>query len=231
MADIHGTFDERFAPVADVLSANLDAGKDVGASVCVVHDGQTVVDIWGGTIDDDGTAVGRGHDHQRLVDHQDDDVPQRAAARRPRRARLPRAGGPLLAGVRRQRQGGHRGAPPHGPHRRPRRLGRSRSRRPTSTTGRRPPRCWPRRRRCGSRAPPPATTPSPRATSSVRSSGGSPAARPSASSSPRRSPRPLGADFHIGTGPEHDHRVAKVIPPAAEPRPPTSATWTPTARS
>jgi CubicO group peptidase (beta-lactamase class C family) len=24
---------------------------------------------------------------------------------------------------------------------------------------------------------------------------------------------PLGADFHIGTGPEHDHRVAKVIPP------------------
>ena len=55
MADIHGTFDERFAPVADVLSANLDTGKDVGASVCVVHDGQTVVDIWGGTIDDDGT--------------------------------------------------------------------------------------------------------------------------------------------------------------------------------
>ena len=55
MADIHGTFDERFAPVADVLSANLDAGKDVGASVCVVHDGRTVVDIWGGTVDDDGT--------------------------------------------------------------------------------------------------------------------------------------------------------------------------------
>ena len=55
MADIQGTFDERFAPVADVLSANLDAGKDVGASVCVVHDGETVVDIWGGTIDDDGT--------------------------------------------------------------------------------------------------------------------------------------------------------------------------------
>ena len=27
MADIHGTFDERFAPVADVLSANLDARR------------------------------------------------------------------------------------------------------------------------------------------------------------------------------------------------------------
>jgi CubicO group peptidase (beta-lactamase class C family) len=55
MADIQGTFDERFAAVADVLAANLDSGADVGASVCVVHDGQTVVDVWGGTIDDDGT--------------------------------------------------------------------------------------------------------------------------------------------------------------------------------
>ena len=27
---------------------------------------------------------------------------------------------------------------------------------------------------------------------------------------------PLGADFHIGTGPEHDHRVALVIPPSDE---------------
>ena len=35
----------------------------------------------------------------------------------------------------------------------------------------------------------------------------------SARSSPTRSPRPLGADFHIGTGPEHDERVALVIPP------------------
>ena len=32
-------------------------------------------------------------------------------------------------------------------------------------------------------------------------------------SSPRRSPDRSGADFHIGTGPEHDARVAKVIPP------------------
>jgi CubicO group peptidase (beta-lactamase class C family) len=55
MAEIQGTFDERFAGVRDVLSANLDRGADVGASVCVVHDGRTVVDIWGGTIDDAGT--------------------------------------------------------------------------------------------------------------------------------------------------------------------------------
>ena len=43
MAEIQGTFDERFAGVRDVLSANLDRGADVGASVCVVHDGRTVV--------------------------------------------------------------------------------------------------------------------------------------------------------------------------------------------
>ena len=55
MADIKGTFDERFAAVADVLSANLDRGADVGASACVVYEGETVVDIWGGTIDDQGT--------------------------------------------------------------------------------------------------------------------------------------------------------------------------------
>jgi CubicO group peptidase (beta-lactamase class C family) len=55
VADIQGTYDERFAAVADVLSANLERGADVGASACVIHDGETVVDIWGGTIDDQGT--------------------------------------------------------------------------------------------------------------------------------------------------------------------------------
>jgi len=34
---------------------------------------------------------------------------------------------------------------------------------------------------------------------------------------------PLGADFHIGFGPEHDHRVAELIPPSI----PSGANWTP----
>ena len=55
MAEIHGECDDAFTGVRDVLASNLDDGKDVGASVCVVHDGRTVVDLWGGTIDDDGT--------------------------------------------------------------------------------------------------------------------------------------------------------------------------------
>lgn len=48
MAEIKGTFDERFAPVTEALVRNLDSGADVGASVAVVLDGELVVDIWGG---------------------------------------------------------------------------------------------------------------------------------------------------------------------------------------
>ncbi len=52
MATIHGTCDERFNGVRDVLSANLDSGADVGASVAIYKDGELVVDIWGGEIQD-----------------------------------------------------------------------------------------------------------------------------------------------------------------------------------
>jgi CubicO group peptidase (beta-lactamase class C family) len=55
VAEIQGTCDERFAAVRDTLAVNLDSGQDVGASVAVVLDGEPVVDIWGGVIDDAGT--------------------------------------------------------------------------------------------------------------------------------------------------------------------------------
>jgi CubicO group peptidase (beta-lactamase class C family) len=55
MVEIQGRCDARFEGVRDVFTANLDGGKDVGASVAVVHDGELVVDLWGGTIDDAGT--------------------------------------------------------------------------------------------------------------------------------------------------------------------------------
>jgi CubicO group peptidase (beta-lactamase class C family) len=51
MATIDGTCDERFEGVRDAFAANFDQGLDVGASVCVTLDGQTVVDLWGGTVD------------------------------------------------------------------------------------------------------------------------------------------------------------------------------------
>jgi CubicO group peptidase (beta-lactamase class C family) len=51
MADIHGTCEPRFEAVAAALSASIDKGTDVGGSVAVIHDGATVVDIWGGWAD------------------------------------------------------------------------------------------------------------------------------------------------------------------------------------
>ena len=56
MAQLEGIWDPRFEAVATTLSASLDAGTDVGASVAVVLDGDLVVDIWGGTVDEAGTA-------------------------------------------------------------------------------------------------------------------------------------------------------------------------------
>lgn len=52
MTDIHGTCDERFTAVHEAFSANFGTGFEVGASVAVVHDGELVVDLWGGYCDE-----------------------------------------------------------------------------------------------------------------------------------------------------------------------------------
>jgi CubicO group peptidase (beta-lactamase class C family) len=52
MADIQGTWDKEFEAVATTLSKSLDDGGDVGASVAVMVDGDPVVDIWGGFVDE-----------------------------------------------------------------------------------------------------------------------------------------------------------------------------------
>lgn len=56
MAEIQGSYEDRFEPVAEALARNLDDGADVGASVAVFIDGEPVVDIWGGYTDAEGTA-------------------------------------------------------------------------------------------------------------------------------------------------------------------------------
>jgi CubicO group peptidase (beta-lactamase class C family) len=56
MADIHGICDERYSQVRDLLSSNLDAGHDLGASVAVFVAGVPVVDIWGGYLDEEKTT-------------------------------------------------------------------------------------------------------------------------------------------------------------------------------
>ena len=56
MADIQGTWDPQYEGVASTLAASLDAGTDVGASVAVLVGGEPVVDIWGGSVDETGSA-------------------------------------------------------------------------------------------------------------------------------------------------------------------------------
>ena len=115
-----GFAQERFAPVRDAFEANLASGADVGASL-LRHgrrrDGGRPLGRLGRRGED--AALGKGHHRQRLFDHQDDDRAHRPDAGRPRRARFRRAGRPLLAGVRRQRQGGRQGQPPDEPLGRP----------------------------------------------------------------------------------------------------------------
>lgn len=56
MAEVHGTSDPRFDRLKELLSSTLDSGDDVGASVSVTIDGETVVDIWGGHADAEKTT-------------------------------------------------------------------------------------------------------------------------------------------------------------------------------
>jgi CubicO group peptidase (beta-lactamase class C family) len=50
-SEIHGSCDERFASVKEAFVANLNTGKDIGASVALFIDGAPVVDLWGGYFD------------------------------------------------------------------------------------------------------------------------------------------------------------------------------------
>jgi CubicO group peptidase (beta-lactamase class C family) len=52
---ISGFCHERFAAVEQVFADNFAQRGEVGASVAVMVDGETVVDLWGGTRDRDGT--------------------------------------------------------------------------------------------------------------------------------------------------------------------------------
>ncbi len=45
---VDGTCTAPFLPLRELLEQNLAVGEDAGASVAVVHDGELVVDLWGG---------------------------------------------------------------------------------------------------------------------------------------------------------------------------------------
>jgi CubicO group peptidase (beta-lactamase class C family) len=67
--EIQGTCDERFSGVREAFAANFDEGSDptdVGASVAITIDGQFVVDLWGGTVETD-TASGVPWERDTIV--------------------------------------------------------------------------------------------------------------------------------------------------------------------
>ena len=49
--DIKGNCSEEFAALEEAFAANFVDGLDIGASLCMTQDGETIVDIWGGFAD------------------------------------------------------------------------------------------------------------------------------------------------------------------------------------
>jgi CubicO group peptidase (beta-lactamase class C family) len=56
VASAQGTCEDRFAAVREALEDNLASGEELGASVHVDLDGETVVDLWGGWRDEGRTT-------------------------------------------------------------------------------------------------------------------------------------------------------------------------------
>ena len=53
--DVHGICRAGFEPVREALVANFEKGLELGASVAVTRDGETMVDLWAGDADPKGT--------------------------------------------------------------------------------------------------------------------------------------------------------------------------------
>lgn len=52
MAEVHGFADARFDRLIELVSGTVDRGDDLGASISVTLEGQTIVDIWSGFRDE-----------------------------------------------------------------------------------------------------------------------------------------------------------------------------------
>ena len=53
-AQLGGECDPRVVDVRDEFERNFGERNELGASVCVIHEGRTVVDLWGGWVDERG---------------------------------------------------------------------------------------------------------------------------------------------------------------------------------
>jgi len=122
MADgsVGGFVSDRFAAVRGGFEANLASGADVGASFAATLEGETVVDLWGGWADE---ARARPWERDTIVNVYSTTKTMTAltALLLADRGELDfgHPGGPVLAAVRRRRQGRGQGQPRDEPRRRP----------------------------------------------------------------------------------------------------------------
>lgn len=56
MSELNGYCDSRFARVFDALAKSIEAGEEIGASLCVNIDGENVIDLWGGWRDQEHSS-------------------------------------------------------------------------------------------------------------------------------------------------------------------------------
>jgi CubicO group peptidase (beta-lactamase class C family) len=54
-AEVSGYCDEKFNNVREILAENLSSGTDLGASFALTVDGEMVIDLWGGYLDEEKT--------------------------------------------------------------------------------------------------------------------------------------------------------------------------------
>jgi CubicO group peptidase (beta-lactamase class C family) len=52
-----GTWDDRWHPVVDEFDRNFAERGETGATLCITHEGRTVVDVWAGTFGQDSISV------------------------------------------------------------------------------------------------------------------------------------------------------------------------------
>ncbi len=52
---VSGFFDDKFAPVVEIFAEQIRSGQDLGASFALSKDGEMVMDIWGGHLDQEKT--------------------------------------------------------------------------------------------------------------------------------------------------------------------------------
>lgn len=55
MAKVHGKCDDRFMQVENLFQSHIDSGEELGGSFVVNIDGENIIDLWGGFMDEERT--------------------------------------------------------------------------------------------------------------------------------------------------------------------------------